>query len=231
MQIHGLNKTTLLDYPGKVASTIFLGHCNFQCVFCQNKSLVLNPGHEPLIPEEEVLSFLKKRKNLLDGVCISGGEPTLSEELPSFLKKIKDLGYSVKLDTNGYKPNIIKELYTSDLIDFIAMDIKGPYADYPAITGIRNFNPDSIHDSISFITNCGISYEFRTTVVKELFTAESFHQIGSMLSGCSAYYLQNFRDSDNVIKSGLHSCSKEDLLEYQRILLGYMSNVTLRGVD
>lgn len=231
MQIHGLNKTTLLDYPEHLAATIFTGGCNFRCVFCQNESLVRNPDSQPVISEEEIFAFLRKRRNILQGVCISGGEPTLNSDLSDFIRKIKELGLLVKLDTNGYRPDMIKSLYENKLIDMVAMDIKSTPADYADITGIANLDITPILESVEYLKKCGISYEFRTTIVDGYFTDESITEIGKWLKGCHAYYLQCFQDSDNVLTPGLQSPSKETLLKYREILLSYCEKVELRGVE
>ena len=164
MRICGFNKTTLLDYPGKVASTIFLGGCNFRCPFCQNGILVVAPGEQPDYSQEELLTFLKKRKGILDGVCISGGEPTLSDGLEEFLGKIKELGYAVKLDTNGSRPKIVKHLAEAGLIDKVAMDIKACPDNYGNLTGIEKPDMDSIFETADFLLHGNLDYEFRTTV-------------------------------------------------------------------
>lgn len=231
MQIHGLNKTTLLDYPGKLACTIFTGNCNFRCVFCQNESLVLDPGSQPTISEDEIFEHLKKRSGILQGVCITGGEPTLQADLPKFISKIKALGLPVKLDTNGYRPGVIRELVKSGLIDMVAMDIKAEPKGYAAITGIDDIDLDRICDSVDFLIHGDLPYEFRTTVVAEYFDADSARDIAEWLSGSKAYYLQGFRDSDSVIMPGLHACTKDEMLQYRAILAKTIDKVELRGVD
>lgn len=231
MIIHGLNKTTLLDYPGRLAAAVFTGNCNFRCVFCQNKSLVLNPSSQPVIPEEEFFDFLKKRKNILQGVCITGGEPTLSPDLPEFASKIKAIGLPVKLDTNGYRPDVIRQMAAEGLVDMIAMDIKNSLTGYAAICGLPDLETEKIIESASFLMNGKIPYEFRTTVVKEYFTEQTFHDIGMWLQGASAYFLQCFQDSSSVLKPGLSSPSRSELDHYRTILSNYMNSVSLRGVD
>ncbi|MDD3416958.1 MAG: anaerobic ribonucleoside-triphosphate reductase activating protein [Lachnospiraceae bacterium] len=231
MKIHGLNKTTLLDYPGRLAATIFLGGCNFRCVFCHNKSLVLSPDAEPTIPEEDIFHFLESRKNILQGICITGGEPTLWSDLPDFLEKIKRYDLPIKLDTNGTNPQMIKNLYKQHLIDMVAMDIKSSPDHYHEIIEIPFFQIQPIEESADFLLHADIPYEFRTTVVKEFFTEQIFREIGIWLKGASSYYLQSFKDSDSVMQSGLHSPSKQDLLNYQSILLNYIPAVILRGID
>ena len=208
--IHGLNKTTLLDYPGRIAATIFLGSCNFRCPFCQNSSLVLHPADEPVIPEEEILSFLKKRRGILDGVCISGGEPTLASDLEDFICEIHALGYPVKLDTNGTRPDVLKHLAERGLIQKAAVDIR---------------------ETVSFLLHGKLDYEFRTTVVKELHNENDFIQIGQWLKGAKAYYLQAYRDSDEVLQPGFSSYSLEELEHFREILLTTIPLVEIRGID
>lgn len=233
MQIKGLNKTTLLDYPGQVAATIFLGGCNFRCPFCHNGVLVLNPASQPSISEGELLDFLIKRRPILSGVCISGGEPTLQSDLPILLASIKKLGYLVKLDTNGSNPEMLTYLYQNSFLDYVAMDIKSRPQDYPMVTGIPE-NPAlmrNILQSAQYLMSCGVEYEFRTTVVKELHPADSFPGIADWISGCKNYYLQSFRDGDGVMKKGFHSCSREELDSFVSILRPRIPSVCLRGVD
>ncbi len=231
MQIHGLNKTTLLDYPEHVAATIFTGGCNFRCPFCHNKGLVISPETEPLIPEEEILQFLKKRQSILSGVCITGGEPTLNPDLKDFILKVKELGYSVKLDTNGYNPDTMIELIENKLIDYVAMDIKSSPNGYEKAAGIPGLLLDPINQSVKYLLSNNFPYEFRTTVVKELHTKEDFIEIGKWLSGCRAYFLQAYKDSDNVLCKGFTSYSKDELLSFTSILKPYITNVHIRGID
>lgn len=231
MIIYGLNKTTLLDYPGRLAASIFLGNCNFRCVFCQNSPLVLNPGSQPVISEDEILSFLIKRKNILQGVCITGGEPTLAPGLPEFAAKIKAIGLPVKLDTNGYLPDVIQNLISDNLIDMVAMDIKNAPSGYAAVTGFKQIDLNRIQTSASILMEGRIPYEFRTTVVKEFFNDQTFVEIGSWLKGAKRYYLQCFQDSSTVLAPGLSSPSRSELERYREILLKYMPSVSLRGVN
>lgn len=231
MQIHGLNKTTLLDYPGRVAATLFTGNCNFRCPFCQNKDLVLNPESQPVLDLEEIYAFLSKRRNILSGVCITGGEPTLQDDLELFIEKIKSLGYQIKLDTNGYKPDVLKNLVNRKLIDYVAMDIKSSKENYGTACGITAINLDNIENSVDFLLTGKVEYEFRTTVVKELHTAEDFEKIGKWLCGASAYFLQSYKESDGVIKPGFHAYEKEELLSFKRQLDKTIRRVELRGVD
>ena len=209
MKICGFNKTTLLDYPGRVACTIFLGGCNFRCPFCQNGALVVEPDTQPEYSREEILSFLKKRKGILDGVCVSGGEPTLSAELPDFLHEIKNLGYDVKLDTNGSRPSVVKNLAADGLIDKVAMDIKTCPSNYHVLTGVAA-DLDAIRETAMWLLKGDLDYEFRTTVVR---------------------YLQAYRDSDGVLMPGFSSCSEDEMKNYRDILSRTIPIVEIRGMD
>lgn len=229
--IHGLNKTTLLDYPGRVAATIFLGGCNFRCPFCQNSSLVLHPSMQPEISEEEVLTFLKKRTGILEGVCISGGEPTLSTDLEDFIQKIRQLGYPVKLDTNGSHPEILKNLAEKDLIQMAAVDIKACRENYPSLTGLLQPDLDAVQETVDFLLHGNLDYEFRTTVVRELHNEEDFLRIGTWLKGAKTYYLQAYKDSDEVLQPGFSSYSLAELEHFRDILLKNISKVEIRGID
>ena len=231
MQIHGFQKTTLLDYPGKVACTIFLGGCNFRCPFCHNGDLVLCPNDVPVISEETVFSHIKKRQGILEGVCITGGEPCLQPDLADFIQKIRALGLPVKLDTNGYYPDVLKSLVTSGLIDYVAMDIKQCVEKYNFISQMCGFDVTRIKESVSFLLERHVPYEFRTTVVKELHQAEDFRAIGRWLAGADAYYLQSYKNSEQVITPGFSSYSYEELKELQSLVLPYISNTKIRGVD
>lgn len=231
MNIQGLNKTTLLDYPGNVAATIFMGGCNFRCPYCHNKDLVVNPVTSPAYTIEEILSFLTKRKGILSGVCISGGEPTLQPFLSDFIAQIKALNYLVKLDTNGSHPEIIRELLSKNLIDYIAMDIKTDLLHYPQITQQDKIDSKLIEESVSILKNCNIDYEFRTTVVKELHNIENFTNISLWLKGAMAYYLQSYKESDNVITPGFSSYSVKELNHFLTIVKPNIPNSYLRGVE
>lgn len=227
--IYGLLKTTLLDYNGHLASTIFLGHCNLRCPFCQNSTLLGPDIAESLIKEEEVFSHLKKRKHILEGVCITGGEPTLYKGLPEFIKSIKSLGYLVKLDTNGTNPKMLQSLIEKKQIDYIAMDIKNSKQHYKQTAGISEIDLGAIEESVSLLKNNPIPYEFRTTVVKEYHSLEDIRQIGEWLSGPSLYYIQNFKDSEHVLKKELHPFTKEELQEIKSILLPFLPKAQIRG--
>ena len=230
MIIHGLQKLTLVDYPGRMAAILFTGACNFRCPFCHNGSLVLNPNKEPVIPEEEVFEFLKKRQKMLDCVVVSGGEPTINKDLLSFLGRIKELGYSVKLDTNGYRPEVLEEAIKQGLVDYVAMDIKNSLDAYPKTTGLSFFSEENIKRSTALLLSGEVDYEFRTTVVKEYHYRENFEKIGAWLKGARRYYLQSFADSEDTIEKGLNPPTLEDLKNYQDILKSYIDNVQIRDM-
>lgn len=211
MQINGLIKTTLLDYPEHMACTVFLGGCNFRCPFCHNKNLVLNPQDQATISQEYLFEFLNKRKTILEGVCISGGEPTIHEELKELISSIKHIGLKVKLDTNGYRPEVIKDLVHADLIDYIAMDIKSTKANYAKVTNIANFNIEKIEESIDFIMSSVKHYEFRTTVVKELHSFDDIREIREWVKGCNLHRIQSYQQSENVISPDFSSYTIEEL--------------------
>jgi pyruvate formate lyase activating enzyme len=230
MQIHGFNKTTLLDYPKHLAATIFFGGCNMRCPFCHNASLVSGAASQPIIPEQEVLSYLAKRKGILEGVCITGGEPTLNPDLITFITKIKELGLKVKLDTNGTNPRLMKTLIEDKLIDYIAMDIKNSKEKYALTAGLTNFTIEPILESADFLLTSPIKYEFRTTIVKEYHNREDMLSIGEWLSGAQAYFLQAYQDSGDILLPGLHSHSKETLEEYVQLLTPMIPSVSVRGI-
>ncbi len=231
MEIYGLNKTTLLDYPQRTACTIFTGNCNLRCVYCHNSSLVSDPDKSLIIPEEDIFAFLEKRKNVLQGVCITGGEPTVQNGLKEFTRKIKGKGYDVKLDTNGLRPDVIKELVSENLLNMIAMDIKADRQRYPYITGVPEIDLDKIDESIRFLISCNVEYEFRTTVVKEYFDEAAAENIGQWLNGSKCLYLQSFTDSGSVPVRGLHACGRDELEHFAGILSKYIERVELRGVE
>ena len=231
MQIHGFAKTTLLDYPKHVASTIFTGECNFRCPFCHNGDLVLNPSSLPEISESQILSFLERRKNILDGVCITGGEPTLQKDLPDFIKKIKDLGLLVKLDTNGYRPDVLEHLISENLLDYVAMDIKNSPEKYAMTCGVVNFDLNRISSSINLLINGPIPFEFRTTVANPLHDEKDFEAIGSWVKGATAYYIQSYKESEYVISKEFSPYTIDTLNHFKNILLQYVHVVELRGVD
>ena len=230
MQILGFNKTTLLDYPEHVASTIFTGGCNFRCPFCQNGDLVLNPGSIEGEDENKVLAYLKKHKNMLDGVCITGGEPTLQHDLYDFIARIKALGLLVKLDTNGYNPAALSKLLNDKLVDYVAMDIKNSKEKYSATAGVE-VDMSQITQSVDLLMHSGISYEFRTTIIEEFHDEDDIRRIGEWIKGAKMYRLQRFIDGETCIYRGLHPISLDKAKGFVEILKSYIENVDLRGYD
>lgn len=229
MLIHGLQKMTLLDYPENVACTVFFGGCDLRCPYCHNFELVDGTA-EPIMDDEEFFSFLKKRVGLLDGVAITGGEPLLRKDMPEFIRRIKELGFKVKLDTNGNHPNELKALLDEGLIDYVAMDIKNSLPKYAVTIGLPDFDTSNIEKSIEIIMHSGISYEFRTTVVKELHDDSSFEAIGKMISGATHYYLQAFVSRETVPNKNLSSPDPEDMDRYLKIAKKYVPDAQLRGM-
>lgn len=230
MKICGLQKTTLLDFPGHVAATIFTGGCNFRCPFCHNSDLLENDV-PPAFTEEEVLSFLSKRRGILEGVAITGGEPTLQPELRDFILKVRGLGLRIKLDTNGYRPQVLRALCEEGLLDYVAMDIKTCRERYPEVAGVPSVQIKNIEESVDFLISGRVPYEFRTTVVRELHSAGDFEKIGAWISGASRYYLQNFVDSGNVLNPVYTGCSKEELTSYLELVKPFVGHAEIRGVD
>lgn len=230
MLILGITKTTLLDYPGRVAASIFTGGCNFRCPYCHNKDIVLENKTLTLYDETEILSFLKRRKHLLSGVCITGGEPTLHNDLPDFIKRIRTLGYYVKLDTNGSNPDILETLLKNKLIDYCAMDIKNSPEKYELTIGLKA-DTFAVKSSVQMLlSQQEIPYEFRTTVVSELHDSIDIYTIAKWISGAKAYFLQPYTDSEGIFCRGFHAPSKETLESYIKLCKPFIYNVALRGI-
>ena len=230
MIISGLQKLTLLDFPGYVACTIFTRGCNMRCPFCQNQGLVV-PEHfdsKEIIPTQEIIEFLKSRKARLQGICITGGEPTLQTDLIEFIKQVKSIGYKVKLDTNGTNPEIIKTLIDNNLLDYIAMDIKNDLSRYEHTSG-TNMAKESILKSIDIIKDAGIEYEFRTTVIKELHDEESFQNIAKIIGHVKNYSLQYYEETENVINPGYHTPSDDEMNLYYKIMQNTANHVVIKG--
>lgn len=229
MKIHGLEKMSLVDYDGKVSATVFTGNCNFRCGFCHNSALVLSTENLPEIPETEIFDYLKKRKGLLDGVCVSGGEPTLSPDLPNFIEKIKKLGYSVKLDTNGTNPEMVKSLRQNGLVDYFAMDIKNDRENYAKIIGFDKFDTKKIEKTVEYFLLGNAQYEFRTTLVNEFHKKENIINIGKWIKGADKYFFQKFKNSENCIQSHLSAVDDKTAINFKELLTEYIPNTFLRG--
>ena len=231
MEIHGLQKLTLLDYPGHTACTVFTGRCNFRCPFCQNASLVLMPESLALIPEGDVFAFLEKRKGLLDGVAVTGGEPTLQADLPDFLRRVKDLGFETKLDTNGAKPEMLRSLLSEGLADYGAMDIKSSPAGYARCAGVSAKVLEPVRESVRLLEESSVAHEFRTTAVKGLHTPEDFRAIGAWLAGTDRYFIQSYADSGDILEPGMEAFSREELEELLAAVRPFIPHADLRGAD
>ncbi|MBE6737729.1 MAG: anaerobic ribonucleoside-triphosphate reductase activating protein [Ruminococcaceae bacterium] len=229
MKIEALQKLTLLDYPQKMACTIFTHGCNFRCPFCHNAGLVTD-AQQAEISTEEVLKFLKGRQGILEGVCITGGEPLLQEDIENFIKAIKYMGFLVKLDTNGSFPEKLKALCKKGLIDYVAMDIKNSKQKYAVTVGKKLFDLTSVSESVDFLKKGNVPYEFRTTVTKDFHTMEDLLSIAKWLSGCDAYYLQQFVDSGNLIDNTITGYSDDELKLMYKELKKILPCTQLRGV-
>lgn len=228
MDIHGLQKLTLLDYPGHVACTVFLTGCDFRCPFCHNGGLVLG-GMTPQMDADALLAFLKKRQGMLDGVAITGGEPLLRPELPALLRAIRALGYQVKLDTNGSHPDALRAVVAEGLVDYVAMDIKNSPANYPTTVGLPGFDVAPIRDSAAFLLSGAVDYEFRTTAVAELHDDAAFAEIARWIAGAKRYYIQCFVDRDSVLQTGLHAPTHQQLTHWANLVRPLIPAVQLRG--
>ena len=227
MDFVGIDKFSLLDYDENVSVVLFAPTCNFRCPFCHNGQSVLE--NNLAIPFDEILDFLKTRTGLIDAVVVSGGEPTLMNDLIEKIEKIKELGFKIKLDTNGTNPDVLRELLRKNLLNYIAMDIKNSEDKYAETVGVTNPLLNKIKESISIIMNSGIDYEFRTTLVAEYHSKESIEKIGELIKGANKLYLQKFVDREGVIKKGLHPIEEIWALSFKEILLNYVKQVELRG--
>ena len=227
MEILGLEKVSFVDYEGCVCATVFTGGCNFMCPFCHNSSLVNKQSEK--ISEEEVLSYLSSRTKLLDAVTISGGEPTLQKDLKDFIVKVKNMGYKVKLDTNGTFPLVVKELIDNNLLDLVAMDIKTCFADYDKVTGLKVNWSDKVKETLEILRNSNVKYELRTTLVNEFHNENTIKQMAEDLKNEKLLYLQKFVDSGECIKANLSEVPKQKALIFQDILKKNIQSVNLRG--
>lgn len=230
MYINGFQKLTILDYPGKVACIVFTPGCNFRCPFCHNAALVTHIDKDTYIDEEEVLSYLKKRQEILDGVVITGGEPLLQDGIEEFIGKIKDLGYAIKLDTNGSFPEKLISLVEKGLVDYVAMDIKNSKAKYMATIGVNNIDMASIEKSVDFLLQNKVDYEFRTTIVDGFHTVDDIQDIVVWIKGAHKYFLQNFVDSGDLIEAGLSPVSVDMLKEMKKKATEFVPCVEIRGI-
>ena len=230
MNFNGFQKLTLLDYPGHVACTLFTAGCNFRCPFCHNASLVTHISDSEHYSEEFVLDYLSKRKGIIDGVCITGGEPLLHDGLEDFIKKVKNMDYLVKLDTNGYLPDRLISLVNNGLVDYVAMDIKNSKEKYVLSAGIDSLDITQIEKSVSFLLENHVEYEFRTTVVNELHTLQDIESAAEWISGAQKYFLQSFTDSGDLICDNLSAVETQTIKMMQEVASKYVKNVEIRGI-
>lgn len=230
MKFHGFQKMTVLDYPGHIACTAFTGGCNLRCPFCHNASLVTELVSSATIEEEEILSFLEKRKGLLDGIAITGGEPLLHPDIPAFIKEVKALGFSVKLDTNGCYPAVLKQLVKEKLVDYVAVDIKNCPEKYAETVGVPDFDLAPVLETVAYLKTDPVEYEFRTTVVKEFHTEEDMRKIADWIAGTQHYFLQNFTDSGNLIGTDMHEAGKETMQRFLTVVREKIPHAEIRGL-
>lgn len=230
MKISGLQKLTLLDYPGHTACTVFTSACNFRCPFCHNASLV-ECRDIAEVPEDEFFAFLAKRRGILDGVAITGGEPTLQPGLKEFISEIRSEGFKVKLDSNGYLPDVLEDILSSGLVNYVAMDIKSSPEHYARAAGLDKINIEKIERSVEVIKNSGVEYEFRTTAVKGIHTPSDFVSIGKWLGDVPAYFIQKFTDSGDVLGEGYAAFTDEEMTSLLAMARIHIKSAALRGVD
>ncbi|MBQ7714586.1 MAG: anaerobic ribonucleoside-triphosphate reductase activating protein [Clostridia bacterium] len=230
MKISGLRKLTLLDYPGHTACTVFTSSCNFRCPFCHNASLVECRDIEE-VPEEEFFAFLAKRHGILDGVAVTGGEPTLQPDLLDFIMRVHADGFKVKLDSNGYQPGILSNVLSSGCVDYVAMDIKSSRENYARAAGLKRIDLSKIEESIKIIKDSGIEYEFRTTAVKGIHTPTDFLSIGKWLGDVPAYFIQKFTDSGDLLSDGYGAFSDEEMTSLLAMARIHIKSASLRGVE
>ena len=237
MRIAGLQKLTLLDFPGRLSATIFTSGCDLRCPFCHNASLV-NDAENSDFSAEEILDFLKERKGRLTGLAITGGEPLLQADITEFIKQVKEIGYAVKLDTNGTYPEKLKAILREGLVDYVAMDIKNCFDSYPKTIGLENADKicgpliDNVKESIELLKSSGIPFEFRTTIVKELHSKEEIEKMAKEIGAVDKYFIQSYVDSGDILNDfGFSAYSKNELLEILDLVKKYIPNAQLRGVD
>ncbi len=228
MKIGGFQKMTMLDFPGKIACTVFTYGCNLRCPFCHNATLVTHKSE--LFSEDEILAYLNKRKGILDGICITGGEPLLQADIIPFMQRVKEIGLAIKLDTNGAYPDKLKEIIDLGLVDYIAMDIKNSREKYPLTTGIEGLDITPFEKSVEIIKNSGVDYEFRTTVVRELHTIDDMKKIAEWISGAKRYYIQCFAESGELIGEGFSAHDKNTLEAFCQATLSHISSAEIRGI-
>ena len=229
MKILGMEKLSLVDFDNHIAATVFTGGCNFRCPYCHNAPLVLDPAGQGALSEEYIFDYLKKRKGVLQGVAITGGEPTLMPDLKEFILKVRDLGYEVKLDSNGTRPDVLASFIEEKIVDYIAMDIKNSKERYAETVDVENFDLSPVEESVKLLKKGNVEYEFRTTLVKEFISADDIRGIADWLAGAKRYFLQHFKDSGNCIREDLHEVDEKTAEEWKTIAEKKIARVALRG--
>lgn len=229
MIIKGFQTLTLLDFPGKTACTVFTAGCNYRCPFCHNALLVTEIGDDEYT-EEEIFDHLKRRKNVLDGVAITGGEPLLQKDIERFMYEIKDMGYAVKLDTNGSFPEKLKDILALDLADYVAMDIKNCKERYAETVGLKGFDIVPVEKSVELLMNSGVDFEFRTTVTSNFHTVQDMEKLAKWIQGDEKYFLQNFVDSGNLIDPSCKGTTKKEMEEMLATVKNFVPNAQIRGI-
>lgn len=230
MRINGFQKMTMLDFPGRVACTVFTAGCNLRCPFCHNAGLVTKINLAEEYKKEDILGYLAKRKGILDGVCITGGEPLLTDETEEFIKRVNEIGLAVKLDTNGFFPERLKRIVNQGLVEYVAIDIKNSKKKYAETVGLSKIDLAPLEESVAFLINGKVNYEFRTTIVKEFHQTQDIVEIGEWIKGAKQYYLQNFVDSGNLICPDMHGVSREFMKELQKAAANFVEKAELRGI-
>ncbi len=232
MKFLGMEKMSLVDYDGLVSATVFTGGCNFKCPFCHNAPLVSGFENLPTLSESEIFSYLEKRKGVIDGVCITGGEPTLHSDLPIFMEKVKNMGYKIKLDTNGTNPELVKKVHQNGLCDYFAMDIKNDRDSYAKIIGFDKFDTLKIEKTVEYFLTSSADYEFRTTLIKQFHSKDNILGIAEWIKGAKKYFLQKFKFGENCLNAeGLEPVDNETTKDYLEFLKNYISFVSTRGYD
>lgn len=229
MKINGYEKFSMVDFGDKICCTVFTGGCNLRCPFCHNGALVIGDVKANQIDDEEVIDYLKKRKGLVDAVSVTGGEATLQPDLADFLRRVKEIGYTVKLDTNGLRPDVLDKLIKDGLVDYVAMDIKNSPEKYAYTVGLKSVDLDKINESMAIIKNSGVDHEYRTTIIKEFHTEDDMLKIAEWIKGANAYYMQHYKDSEGCISHGYHDIEKAEAEHFMTLFDGKVGKVGLRG--
>lgn len=219
----------MVDFDEKIACTVFTGGCNFRCPFCHNGALVVGNVKAEQIDENEVFDYLEKRKGLVDAVCVTGGEPTLQSDLKDFLRKVRDMGYLTKLDTNGLRPDVLKDVLKEKLVDYVAMDVKNSLQKYAVTVGLESVDTSKITESIDTLLSGDVEYEFRTTLIKEFHTTEDIEKIADTINGAQRYFMQKYKDNEECISHGFSPIEKDEAEKFKTFFDGKVAKIGLRG--